>query len=91
MLRVVRFAAKRSSVSISLPSAPIAVMAPLINNVPAARLFDEMLKLLTSGHAMACLQQLRSGFASRHPAFAGRGDGAAYGRKIRESGAQQYR
>jgi tRNA nucleotidyltransferase/poly(A) polymerase len=35
-------------------------MAPLINNVPAARLFDEMLKLLTSGHAMACLQELRS-------------------------------
>jgi poly(A) polymerase len=34
-------------------------MAPLINNVPAARVFDEMLKLLLSGHAMACLQQLR--------------------------------
>jgi poly(A) polymerase len=35
------------------------VMAPLINNVPAARVFDEMLKLLMSGHAWACLQQLR--------------------------------
>jgi poly(A) polymerase len=34
-------------------------MAPLINNVPAARVFDEMLKLLMSGHALACLQQLR--------------------------------
>ncbi len=34
-------------------------MAPLINNVPAARVFDEMLKLLLSGHALACLQQLR--------------------------------
>jgi poly(A) polymerase len=34
-------------------------MAPLINNVPSARVFDEMLKLLMSGHAMACLQQLR--------------------------------
>jgi poly(A) polymerase len=34
-------------------------MAPLINNVPVARVFDEMLKLLMSGHAMACLQQLR--------------------------------
>jgi len=34
-------------------------MAPLINNVPAARVFDEMLKLLMSGHAMACLQRLR--------------------------------
>jgi poly(A) polymerase len=27
--------------------------------VPAARVFDEMLKLLMSGHALACLQQLR--------------------------------
>jgi poly(A) polymerase len=34
-------------------------MAPLINNVPSARVFDEMLKLLMSGHAMACLRQLR--------------------------------
>jgi poly(A) polymerase len=35
-------------------------MAPLINNVPAARIFDEMLKLLMSGHALACLQELRA-------------------------------
>ena len=34
-------------------------MAPLINNVPTPRVFDEMLKLLMSGHALACLQQLR--------------------------------
>ena len=60
MLRVVRFAAKLQFSIDQSTRAPIAVMAPLINNVPAARLFDEMLKLLTSGHAMACLQQLRS-------------------------------
>jgi poly(A) polymerase len=35
-------------------------MASLLENVPAARLFDEMLKLLTSGHAVACLAQLRA-------------------------------
>lgn len=59
MLRVVRFAAKLGF-SIAPPTrSPIKVMAPLINNVPAARVFDEMLKLLMSGHAMACLQQLR--------------------------------
>ena len=34
-------------------------MAGLIANVPSSRLFDEMLKLLTCGHAMDCLQQLR--------------------------------
>ncbi|MFZ6655727.1 polynucleotide adenylyltransferase PcnB [Undibacterium sp. TJN19] len=59
MLRVVRFAAKLQFTIDAATRAPIAVMAPLINNVPAARVFDEMLKLLTSGHALACLQQLR--------------------------------
>ena len=34
-------------------------MASLIDNVPPARVFDEMLKLLMSGQALACLQQLR--------------------------------
>jgi len=59
MLRVVRFAAKLNFTIDAATRAPIAIMAPLINNVPAARVFDETLKLLTSGHAMACLQQLR--------------------------------
>jgi len=34
-------------------------MSSLLENVPAARLFDEMLKLLLSGHAVNCLKQLR--------------------------------
>ena len=59
LLRVVRFAAKLDFKIASTTRAPISVMAPLINNVPVARVFDEMLKLLMSGHAMACLQQLR--------------------------------
>lgn len=59
MLRVVRFAAKLGFAIDPDTSAPMAVMAPLINNVPAARLYDEMLKLLMSGHALACLKQLR--------------------------------
>jgi poly(A) polymerase len=59
MLRVVRFAAKLQFTIDPASSLPIPVMAPLINNVPAARVFDEMLKLLMSGHALACLQQLR--------------------------------
>ncbi|MET3118549.1 poly(A) polymerase [Undibacterium sp. GrIS 1.8] len=59
MLRVVRFAAKLQFTIDEATRAPIPVMAPLINNVPTARVFDEMLKLLMSGHAMACLQQLR--------------------------------
>lgn len=59
LLRVVRFAAKLGFSIDPATREPMAVMAPLINNVPAARVFDEMLKLLLSGHALACLQQLR--------------------------------
>ena len=60
MLRVVRFAAKLGFDIAPTTRAPIAVMASLIDNVPTARVFDEMLKLLSSGHALACLKQLRS-------------------------------
>ena len=60
MLRVVRFAAKLQFTIEPATRAPVPVMAPLINNVPAARVFDEMLKLLMSGHALACLKELRS-------------------------------
>ncbi|MBK4734874.1 polynucleotide adenylyltransferase PcnB [Noviherbaspirillum pedocola] len=60
MLRVVRFAAKLGFEIDPAARAPISVMAPLLNNVPAARVFDEMLKLLMSGQAMACLERLRS-------------------------------
>src|SRR6195952_5674603 len=60
MLRVVRFAAKLGFTIEPATRAPIPVMAPLINNVPAARVFDEMLKLLQSGHSLACLQELRA-------------------------------
>jgi len=59
LLRVVRFAAKLGFSIDQATREPIQIMAPLINNVPAARVFDEMLKLLMSGHALACLQQLR--------------------------------
>lgn len=59
LLRVVRFAAKLGFDIAPESRAPIGVMAPLINNVPAARVFDEMLKLLLGGNALPCLQQLR--------------------------------
>lgn len=59
MLRVVRFAAKLGFEIDDATREPIKALADLIHNVPAARLFDEMLKLLLSGHALACLKQLR--------------------------------
>ena len=59
MMRVVRFAAKLGFEIEEHTRAPIKELADLINNVPAARLFDEMLKLLLSGHALECLKWLR--------------------------------
>jgi poly(A) polymerase len=60
MLRAVRFAAKLGFQIDEATREPIRRMAPLIENVPAARLFDEMLKLLTSGHSVACIMRLRA-------------------------------
>lgn len=59
MLRAVRFAAKTGFAIDEASRQPIAALASLIHNVPSARLFDEMLKLLMSGHAWASLQELR--------------------------------
>jgi len=59
MLRAVRLAAKLGLTLDSATREPIRRLAPLMERVPPARLFDEMLKLLLSGHASACLRQLR--------------------------------
>ncbi len=59
MLRAVRLSAKLGLALDPAVRAPIREMADLMENVPAARLFDEMLKLLFSGHAVECLKRLR--------------------------------
>lgn len=59
MLRAVRLAAKLDIQLDDATAAPIGDLAPLLQNVPAARLFDEMLKLLMSGHSLACVLDLR--------------------------------
>jgi poly(A) polymerase len=59
MLRAVRLAAKLGLTLDAATRGPIRELAPLMERVPPARLFDEMLKLLLSGHASACLRQLR--------------------------------
>jgi poly(A) polymerase len=59
MLRAVRLAGKLGLTIEAKTREPIRELAPLIERVPPARLFDEMLKLLLSGHASACLRQLR--------------------------------
>jgi poly(A) polymerase len=60
MLRAVRLAAKLNMQLDPATAAPIGDLAPLLQNVPPARLFDEMLKLLFSGHALACVIDLRA-------------------------------
>jgi poly(A) polymerase len=59
MLRAVRLSAKLGLRMDPQVQAPIRDMADLIENVPAARLFDEMIKLLFSGHAVDCIKRLR--------------------------------
>ena len=59
MLRAVRLGAKLGLTLDPATRAPIRRLASLLEVVPPARLFDEMLKLLLSGHASACLRQLR--------------------------------
>ncbi len=60
MLRAVRLAAKGGLAIHPKTAAPIPKLASLIQNVPPARLFDEMQKLLLSGHAVETLASLRT-------------------------------
>jgi poly(A) polymerase len=59
MLRAVRLSAKLGLTIDPATRAPIKAMAGLMENVPPARLFDEMMKLLFSGHAVECVKRLR--------------------------------
>ncbi len=59
MLRAVRLAAKLGLNIEPKTRAPIRKLAPLLKNVPPSRVFEEMLKLLLSGHAAQCVVQLR--------------------------------
>ncbi len=59
IVRIVRFAAKLGFDIERATAEPILRMAPLLANVPASRLFDEMIKLLQTGHALASLDELR--------------------------------
>ena len=60
MLRAVRLAAKLGCTIEKKTAEPIPRLAELIGNVPVARLFDEMQKLLLSGHATETLRSLRA-------------------------------
>ena len=59
MLRAVRLSAKLGMSLDAATAAPIAQMKSLLDNVPEARMLDEVLKMLLSGHSVECIQQLR--------------------------------
>jgi poly(A) polymerase len=59
IVRAVRFAAKLGFEIEPKTRKPIQAMAPLLENVPQSRLFDEMIKLLQTGHSLASLDELR--------------------------------
>ena len=62
IIRAVRFAAKLAALGFSLDAKtakPLVASQALLADVPQSRLFDEMLKLLQTGHAVATIGQLR--------------------------------
>jgi poly(A) polymerase len=59
MLRAVRLAAKLDFAIAPDAALPLSELAELLRDVPAARLFDELLKLFHAGHAVASFELLR--------------------------------
>lgn len=66
MLRAARFAAKLQFEIEVNTAAPIMEMGSLMATVPSARLYDEVLKLFSAGHAKASFEQLRRHDLFRH-------------------------
>jgi poly(A) polymerase len=61
IIRAIRFAAKLSPLGFKLEAktaGPLIKSQSLLNDVPQSRLFDEKLKLLQTGHALASIEQL---------------------------------
>ena len=62
IIRAVRFGAKLAHLGFKLEAKtakPLVACEPLLHDVPQSRLFDEMLKLLLTGHATASIEQLQ--------------------------------
>ncbi|MFZ2826716.1 polynucleotide adenylyltransferase PcnB, partial [Hydrogenophaga sp.] len=63
IIRAVRFAAKLSGLGFTFDAKtlePLASSRKLLLDVPQSRLFDEMLKLLQTGHSLASVAQLKA-------------------------------
>src|SRR6478752_7261980 len=63
IIRAVRFSAKLNPLGFKLDpktAAPLIASQSLLADVPQSRLFDEMLKLLQTGHSLATIAQLKA-------------------------------
>jgi len=63
IIRAVRFSAKLKALGFTIDpktSAPLIKSQQLLAEVPQSRLFDEMLKLLQTGHSLATIAQLKA-------------------------------
>ena len=63
IIRAVRFAAKLNALGFTFEDKtvqPLKGSVKLLLDVPQSRLFDEMLKLLQTGHALASIEQLKT-------------------------------
>ena len=60
IIRAMRFAAKLGFSLEKKTGAPIQALAPLLANVPISRMFDEMIKLLQTGHALSSIETLKA-------------------------------
>lgn len=60
MLRAIRFATKLDMQISAETKAPIKELSSLMGNIPAARLFEEFLKMFIAGKAVANFEQLRN-------------------------------
>jgi poly(A) polymerase len=62
IIRAVRFSAKLAALGFTIDpktAAPLVKSQELLADVPQSRLFDEMLKLLQTGHSIATIEQLK--------------------------------
>ena len=59
IIRAIRFAAKLGFDIEPKTKAPMKELAALLDNIPPSRTFDEMIKLLQTGHALASIVELK--------------------------------
>jgi poly(A) polymerase len=59
IIRAVRFAAKTGFTIDAKTRAPIRECSALLKNIPSSRLFDEMIKLLQTGHSLESIKVLK--------------------------------